>query len=98
MGDGIANVFRYAFDKPGDLGGTPLLDIAFGPDGKAVVKTPKVVSTAGFSYSVVASDDVAGTKNVAEYPLSAEGETRMDEALSGARFFRLKAVPAPEGL
>ena len=98
MGDGIANVFRYAFDKPGDFGGTPLLDIAFGLDGKAVVKTPKVVSTAGFSYSVVASDDVAGTKNVAEYPLSAEGETKMDEALSGARFFRLKAVPVPEAL
>ena len=60
-------------------------------DGKASSAT-----LAGFWWDYKVQE--AGTMNVAEYPLSADGETKMDEAPSGARFFRLKAVPAPEGL
>ena len=38
---GIANVFRYAFDKPiGAFSDPPLLGIAFNAEGRAVVKTP----------------------------------------------------------
>ena len=91
--NGIHNVFRYAFDKPGDFGGTPLIDIAFNANGKVVIMTPQVKYTTGFTYWVVASSDVAGNDGVAVYPLSEKRQTKIsDEELSSARFYRLKAV------
>ena len=93
-GDGIANVFRYAFDKPGDFDETPLLDIGFGADDKAVVKTPPVVNTAGFAYQVLASDNPAfdANGNVDAYDLDPTGATVIPETGATSRFFRLRAV------
>lgn len=89
---GQANVFAYAFNMLSpDYSGAPVLDIAFDANGRAVIKTPPVVNTAGFAYSVVASDDVAGKINVVDYPLAANGTNVIDEASTSARFFRLKA-------
>ena len=94
LGDGVANVFRYAFDKPGDFGATPLLDVVLGADGRAVVRTPPVVNTAGFTYQVLASDNLAfdANGNVATYDLDPTGATVIPETGKTARFFRLRAV------
>ena len=91
--NGIANVFRYAFNKPtGAFTEPPLLDITFNAAGKAVVKTPPLVNSAGFTFTVEASDAPDGTGNAASYPLSASGETVIDETGKTTRFFRLRAV------
>ena len=90
---GIANVFRYAFNKStGAFTTPPLLDIAFNAEGKAVVKTPPLVNGAGFTFTIEASDNPDGTGNAASYPLSASGETVIDETGKTTRFFRLRAV------
>ena len=95
---GIYYVFRYAFNKPtGDFRDKPLIDIGFDSDGKVIVKTPPVVNSDGFTYSVVASDDVAGTDNAKPYILSTSGETKINETTSGSRFFRLKAEAVSGG-
>ena len=88
--DGIANVFRYAFDMPSGTF-SPITNITFNAEGKAVIDTPIVVNTSGFTYSIVASDDVGGTENVATYPLSTDGTTLIDEPRKPRRFFRLRA-------
>lgn len=87
---GIANVFRYAFDMPSGTF-SPITNITFNAEGKAVIATPVVVNTSGFTYSIVASDDVGGTENVATYPLSTDGATIIDEPRKPRRFFRLRA-------
>ena len=46
--DGIANVFRYAFDMPSGTF-SPITNITFNAEGKAVIATPIVVNTSGFS-------------------------------------------------
>ena len=94
LGDGVANVFRYAFDKPGDFGATSMLDIGFGADDMAVVKTPPVVNSAGFTYQVLASDNPAfdASGNVTAYDLDPSGATVIPETGKTARFFRLRAV------
>ncbi|MBR1870286.1 MAG: leucine-rich repeat protein [Kiritimatiellae bacterium] len=86
------NVFRYAFDTPD---AAPTVGIAFDGDSRVVVKTPRLINTAGFSYSVVASDDIAGAVNAAAYPLSADGATEIREPPAAARFFRLEAAALP---
>ena len=91
--NGVANVFRYAFDKPtGAFTDPPMLDITFNAVGKAVVKTPPLVNTTGFTFTIGASDNVDGTGNAASYPLNASGETVIDETGKTTRFFRLRAV------
>ena len=89
---GIYNVFRYAFDEP--VGDFTLIGITFDEAGKAVVVTPPLVNGEGFALSVVASDNVTGTGNVAETPLSVSGETTINETGKAKRFFRLKATEA----
>ena len=87
---GIHNVFRYAFNVP--TGDFALLGIAFNDDGKAVILTPPLVNTSGFTFSVVVSDNVNGTGNSATYDLDASGETVINETGKSRRFFRLRAV------
>ena len=90
--NGVANVFRYAFDKPtGAFTDPPMLDITFNAAGKAVVKTPPLVNGAGFTFTVEASDNVDGTGNAASYQLNDSGETTIDETGKARRFFRLRA-------
>ena len=91
--NGIANVFRYAFNKPTGAFSEPvLLDITFNEQGKAVILTPPLVNSAGFTFTIGASDNVDGTGNAASYPLNASGETVIDETGKTTRFFRLRAV------
>ena len=87
---GIHNVFRYLFNVP--TGDFALLGIAFNDDGKAVILTPPLVNTSGFTFSVVVSDNVNGTGNSATYDLDASGETVINETGKPRRFFRLRAV------
>ena len=87
---GIHNVFRYAFNVP--TGDFALLGIAFNDDGKAVILTPPLVNTSGFTFSVVVSDNVNGTGNSATYDLQPTGETVINETGKSRRFFRLRAV------
>ena len=87
---GIHNVFRYAFNVP--TGDFALLGIAFNDDGKAVILTPPLVNTSGFTFTVVVSDNVNGTGNSATYDLDASGETVINETGKSRRFFRLRAV------
>ncbi|MBR4170815.1 MAG: hypothetical protein IKR48_04110 [Kiritimatiellae bacterium] len=89
---GIANVFRYAFNKP--TGDFILLDIKFNNDDKAVIITPPLVNSDGFVFTIIASDNLDGTGNVATYPLDPSGETLIDEEKHSARFFRLWATEA----
>ena len=90
---GVANVFRYAFDKPtGPFTEPPMLDITFNAEGKAVVKTPPLVNTTGFTFTIEASDAPDGTGNAASYQLNDSGETTIDETGKARRFFRLRAV------
>ena len=91
--NGIHNVFRYAFNKPtGAFTEPPLIDITFNAAGKAVVKTPPLVNSAGFTLTITASDTAAGTGTPASYELNASGETTINETGKATRFFRLKAV------
>ena len=90
---GFYNVFLYAFNKapPYALPFT-LLDIRFNEQGKAVVVTPPLVNSEGFTFTIGASDNPDGTGNAASYPLNASGETVIDETGKTRRFFRLRAV------
>ena len=91
--NGNAYVFRYAFNNPtGDFSDSPLLDITFNAAGKAVVKTPPLVNSEGYTFSVVASDNPDGTGHVETYDLQSSGETTINETGKTTRFFRLKAT------
>ena len=79
-----------AFDIPSGTF-SPITNITFNADGKAVIATRAILNTSGFTYSVVASDDVGGTENVATYPLSSDGQTLINEPRKPRRFFRLRA-------
>ena len=90
---GIHNVFRYAFDKPtGAFDDPPLLDIAFDADGRPVVLTPPLATTRGFSFSLLAAEDAAGTSNAVDYALDPSGTNTIPVPAPPARFFRLKAI------
>ena len=89
---GIHNVFRYAFDKPtGAFENPPLLDIEI-DGGNAVVKTPPVANTAGFTVSVVESSDVAGAAVTATKPLDATGRAEFPMGSAASRFYHLSAT------
>ena len=90
---GVHNVFRYAFDKPtGAFADPPLLDIAFDADGRPVVLTPPLATTRGFSFSLLATEDAAGTSNAVDYALDPSGTNAIGGSIAPARFFRLKAT------
>ena len=89
---GVHNVFRYAFDKPtGAFDDPPLLDLAI-EGGNAVVKTPPVANTEGFTVSVVESSDVAGAAVTRRKPLDATGRTEFPMGDAASRFYRLSAT------
>ena len=89
---GIHNVFRYAFDKPtGAFANPPLLDIKI-EGGNAVVKTPPVAITAGFTVAVVESSDVAGATVTATKPLNATGRAKFPMGSAASRFYRLSVT------
>ncbi len=92
--DGIANVFRYAFDVTEGTDGMRILDLTFNDQGQVVVQTPPVVNSNGFGLSIATANDPAGTQNAASYPLDTDGETVIDEPDTGSRtrFYRLKAA------
>ena len=94
--DGVANVFRYAFDKPtGAFANPPLLDIAI-EDGAAVVKTPPVVNTAGFAISVVESGGIAGAAVARRRSPDAAGRAVFAMENAPSRFYRLSATEKRE--
>ena len=89
---GIHNVFRYLFDVPaGAITNPPLLDIAI-EGGNAVVITPPVSNTVGFTISVVESSDVAGAAVTRRKPLDATGRTVFPMGSAASRFYRLSAT------
>ena len=94
--NGVANVFRYAFDMADDADFTEndiILDFATDGNGLVAIQTLPVVNGKGlFSFTIVASDNADGTGNVAEYPLSLdeEGITYIDEEYNPSRFFRVR--------
>ncbi len=88
--DGIANVFRYAFDKPGEFRDEPLIDISFDSAGNLVIKTPKVVNTTGFAYRVESALDPKFSRIVGSKSLGS-GSVTFDKS-EEPRFFRLKAT------
>ncbi len=94
-GDGVANVFRYAFDVTEGTDGMRILDLTFNDQGQVVVQTPPVVNSNGFGLSIATADDPAGTQNPTSHPLDSDGETVIDEPETGSRtrFYRLKARP-----
>jgi hypothetical protein len=84
-------VFRYAFDKPsGAFADPPLLAITI-ENGNAVIHTPPLVNSDGFTFSIVATDALGGG-NAVEYPLDPSGRTVIPAANKPARFFRLRAA------
>ncbi len=94
--NGVANVFRYAFDvaTDGEFSASAII-IGFEADGEGAVaiQTLPVVNGKGlFFFTIVASDSPDGTGNVAEYPLSTEpdGITYIEEEYNPNRFFRVK--------
>ena len=89
--NGVANVFRYAFDKPAGAFADPaLLAIAF-EAGQVVIYTPPLVNTEGYTFSIVAADALGGN-DTATYPAAPSGRTVIPAANKPARFFRLRAV------
>lgn len=91
--DGIANVFRYAFGVAEGTDGLCILGLSFDELGRLVVLTPPLASTLGFDFSVSASDTPFWTNAPDLTPLSADGETVIDEVDTGAptRFYKLQA-------
>ena len=88
---GVCNVFRYAFDKPsGAFADPPLLAITI-ENGNAVIHTPPLVNSDGFTFSIVATDSL-GEGAATVYPLDPSGRTVIPAANKPARFFRLRAA------
>lgn len=88
---GVHNVFRYAFDDTNAVPDPPFLSIAFDADGRPLVLTPPVANVKGFSFSLLATDDLGGT-NAVPYPLDPSGTNAIPGEIAPARFFRLKAT------
>lgn len=91
---GVYNVFRYAFNVPTGDFPAPLLSVSFNAENSVVIKTPELVNTDGFDFSIIASDDIAGTENAESYPLSPDGTTVIEYTGKPSRFFRLKVKVA----
>ena len=93
---GIPNVFRYAFNRPtGPIADPPLLSISFSTNGNPVIHTPPLVYGEGFDFSILATEDAAGTSNAVDYALAPAGTTAIPDPVPPARFFRLKAAEQP---
>ncbi len=93
---GVANVFRYAFDKGDDEDFTEddiILGFEADGAGRVAIQTlPVVNGKRVFTFTVVASDNADGTGYVVEYPLSLEsdGITYIEEEYNPSRFFRVR--------
>ena len=94
--NGVANAFRYVFDKANDATFAGVVIIGFEADGEgavAIQTLPIVNGKDVFTFTIVASDNADGTGNVMEYPLSVddpEGITIIEEEYNPNRFFRVK--------
>ncbi|MBO7653974.1 MAG: hypothetical protein J6U40_03545, partial [Kiritimatiellae bacterium] len=60
-------------------------------NNRAVITTPPLVNTEGFTFSILATDTPDGTGASATYSLNASGKTVIDETGKTKRFFSLKA-------
>ena len=95
-GLGVANVFRYVFERPEGAFGKTLLSISFDESGRAaVIHTPPRSRTAtGFDVTIEAVEDLSdwtGSGAGQSYPVDVYGNTRVPADLP-VRFFRLKAA------
>ncbi|MBQ7189572.1 MAG: hypothetical protein IJR99_09185 [Kiritimatiellae bacterium] len=94
--NGVPNVLRYAFDKADDDSFAGAVIIGFETDGEgavAIQTLPVVNGKDVFTFTIVASDNVDGTGNVAEYPLAVDdpdGITIIAEEYNPNRFFRVR--------
>jgi len=90
---GIHNVFRYLFDVPtGAFTNPPLISISFDANGRAVIHTPPLNSSAtGFGISILATDTLGG-EGAASYPLDPSGDTVILETGKSVRLFRLQVT------
>jgi hypothetical protein len=92
---GVANVFRYVFDKADDEDFTESnIVLGFETDGNGAVgirTLPVKNGTKHFSVNLVASDNVDGTGNTIVYPLStdSDGITVISEPYNSSRYFRV---------
>ena len=93
---GVANAFRYVFDKAADADfdeNKILIGFETDGEGRVAIQTLPVVNGQGlFNLTIVASDNVDGTGYVMEYPLTPDedGVTIIDEEYNPSRFFRIK--------
>ena len=93
--NGVANAFRYVFDRA-DAAFAGVVIIGFEADGEgavAIQTLPIVNGKDVFTFTIVASDNADGTGNVMEYPLSVddpEGITIIEEEYNPHRFFRVR--------
>lgn len=90
--DGIANVFRYLFDKPAGTDGVGILALRRGDDGRPVVVTSPLVNASGFDCVLESAGTLDWTETTSA-PLSPDGETTVTNAAS-IQFFRLTATPS----
>ena len=74
---GIANVFRYVFNKP--TGDFAILDISFNEYGYVVIFTRPLVNGDGFTLAIVASANPDGTGIVVEHGLDPSSVTVIGE-------------------
>ena len=93
--DGIANVFRYLFDKPAGTAGLAIQALHFGEDGIPVIVTSPLVNTQGFTCTVTAFAPPLWTTPTATHPLSPTGQTPIPPPSPAppSLFFRLEASP-----
>ena len=91
--DGIYNVFRYSFNRPtGAFVDPPLLGISFDEQGRAVIKTPRLLNEEGFDLSILATDALDGNALSTSYDVDPSGKTTIPTTDKPARFFRLRAT------
>jgi hypothetical protein len=91
---GVANVFRYLFEKAeGAFEDPPLLSLEFDAEGHLVARTPAVVNTNGFTCVLSASDEPGWTDpDPNPLALETDGTTLIPGFDSPTRFFRLVAT------
>ena len=93
--NGVANAFRYVFDRA-DAAFAGVVIIGFEADGEgavAIQTLPIVNGKDVFTFTIVASDNLDGSGNIAEYPLAIddpEGITIIEEEYNPHRFFRVR--------
>lgn len=93
--DGVANIFRYVFGIPaGEF--SPISAVGRDESGRMVVVLPGIVNTDGVEMSVLSTTDIADWRPPAAeeriITVGADGTVTFDDASSGPRFYRLKAV------